>query len=1154
MPSLIIYASTPTNGILIAPETAAPGDDLIIDSGATIQSFILAAGDDVIIHGTAEPFGAGDTISVTAGYQDMDGLGAITIDGTVSADNLTLAALTGMTLTGGTITAATLNVSVSGGGGISQSSGSITADRLLSTGGVVSDVSLLGVNNIATLGNFIVTSGDFTLVDNSPLLTIDATVAATGHNILIQDNNGITTTANSAISATTVALVANQLALDAGTITATDQILLLPAASGTAVALGDNLSAAFTLSQAKLDTLTAPTLTIGHHDAFGTAGPITIGDVIFTSSTLNLYSLGSVTGHGSILVGPGGTGTLNITAGGSVELTAPNGSVGAAAIGGSTTSGNFVVSLSGTNGITVHAITTAGGQIAVLQPHNGTMTVDGALTSNGGNILFSGNGALTLAADVNAGTGSIVPFIANNSTVTQTAGKLVGHDLLIAFTSSIDLDSADNAISGHVEFIAAKTGTEHVNFTNSVAYTIGGVKPIGTPIGTFTQFLWAIETGTLNLTAGGDITQGSGSFDSIVVETLNLAHLARANPNVTLDNALNNIFHLGTVDLGSGALTLVDGTGLVVDGTVTAGSLVISDSFGLLLQGGSITTTGAQSYHGPITLGAAATLSADTISFDQTLDTNGFDLTASLASASTFDHVMTGAGRFTKAGAGTLMLTALDSYTGATDVLAGTLLVDGSIASSTQTKVANGATLGGHGTVGDVVVQSGGTLAPGDSPGVLTTGSLVMTGGAHLSVELGGATPGLYDQLQVHGLVFLNGATLDGALVGGFMPTLGESFTIIDNDGNDPVLNQFAGLAEGATTIFGGVAFSISYHGGDGNDVTLTALANHAPVNTVPAAQTVTSDTDLAIGGLSVADQDAGSDSMTTTLTVTHGVLHAASGHASVAGDGTGSVTLSGSQSDINATLASLTYHSAAGFTGPDTLNVLTSDLGHNGVGGPLTDTDTMKINVTAPVAQPVQPIIGTPGDDSLTAPAGDSEFIGLGGTDTINFGFRLVDATVTYSGNQIIIDGPNGSSHTVLNGIETFVFTDGTVNDRDGSPLIDDLFYYARNHDVWNAHVDADTHFNTFGWKEGRDPNAFFDTKGYLAHYTDVAAAGVNPLTHYDQFGFKEGRDPSTQFDTAAYLAHNPDVAAAHVDPLAHFLAWGAEEGRQPFNDGVFA
>jgi hypothetical protein len=191
-------------------------------------------------------------------------------------------------------------------------------------------------------------------------------------------------------------------------------------------------------------------------------------------------------------------------------------------------------------------------------------------------------------------------------------------------------------------------------------------------------------------------------------------------------------------------------------------------------------------------------------------------------------------------------------------------------------------------------------------------------------------------------------------------------------------------------------------------------------------------------------------------------------------------------------------------------------------------------------------PQIGGPGSDTFTAPTGNSQFSGGGGVDTISFNFKLVDATVTYSGNQVIIDGP--TSHTVLNGFEVFQFTDGTVHNDDGNVLVDDLFYYSQYHDVWIAGADADSHYNGPGWHEGRDPNAFFDTSFYLSINQDVKAAGTNPLTHFDTSGWQENRQPSMTFDLTKYNAANPDVAAAHVDPLQHYLANGAEEGRQPF------
>ena len=124
-----------------------------------------------------------------------------------------------------------------------------------------------------------------------------------------------------------------------------------------------------------------------------------------------------------------------------------------------------------------------------------------------------------------------------------------------------------------------------------------------------------------------------------------------------------------------------------------------------------------------------------------------------------------------------------------------------------------------------------------------------------------------------------------------------------------------------------------------------------------------------------------------------------------------------------------------------------------------------------------------------------------------------------------------------MLGGFERFVFTDGTVDNDDGDRLVDDLFYYSHNHDVWNAHADADQHYHACGWHEARDPNPFFSTSLYQAAYPDVGAAGVDPLLHFDQIGWTEGRVPSLAFDPRQYLAANPTSRRPHVDPLLHYL-----------------
>ncbi|WP_407531067.1 M10 family metallopeptidase C-terminal domain-containing protein [Methylobacterium oryzisoli] len=192
--------------------------------------------------------------------------------------------------------------------------------------------------------------------------------------------------------------------------------------------------------------------------------------------------------------------------------------------------------------------------------------------------------------------------------------------------------------------------------------------------------------------------------------------------------------------------------------------------------------------------------------------------------------------------------------------------------------------------------------------------------------------------------------------------------------------------------------------------------------------------------------------------------------------------------------------------------------------------------------------------DEGRQAPASGS----MTSSDVATFHFRFADAMVSYdAAGQVSIDGPDGSHAVLAPGqVGVYRFQDGIIDTTHvgARELVDDLYYYAQNKDVWTAGLDAAAHYYASGWIEGRDPNAYFDTSGYLAAYEDVAAAGLNPLVHYDASGWKEGRDPSGSFDTRHYLSQNPDVAAANLDPLLHFLISGQNEGRAAFADGEFA
>jgi fibronectin-binding autotransporter adhesin len=105
-----------------------------------------------------------------------------------------------------------------------------------------------------------------------------------------------------------------------------------------------------------------------------------------------------------------------------------------------------------------------------------------------------------------------------------------------------------------------------------------------------------------------------------------------------------------------------------------------------------------------------------------------------------------------------MLLAATNSYTGATVIDAGTLIVNGSISGSTTTVNAGG-TLAGTGTFGAVSVL-GGTVAPGASPGTLTTGAFSLGPTATLKFELaqtGVVGSGVNDLISVGGSLTLDG-------------------------------------------------------------------------------------------------------------------------------------------------------------------------------------------------------------------------------------------------------------------------------------------------------------------------------------------------------------------------------------------------------------
>jgi hypothetical protein len=649
--------------------------------------------------------------------------------------------------------------------------------------------------------------------------------------------------------------------------------------------------------------------------------------------------------------------------------------------------------------------------------------------------------------------------------------------------------------------------------------------------------LRAVGPGSM-LTSNAAISAGTALFGHIFLSADRMALAggsASAAANVFLAPLTGGAIDLGSqTDAAAGTLELSDAE---LD-TISTSSLHVGNGIT-----GNITVSSPLSgsgHYGTLALTCLGAISDATASEQADLTVPVLALDASGIGAS--DDLDTAVGRlvfFNRAGAvnisntGPLTLTSSSFNSGTTTTVSTSspLSIDGSVTSvgdltlTAADSAASGddltiAVVGGL-FIGALAASSSGNviLSAGDDFILNPLGSIMAAGAIDITVDAGNADPG------VGGTADIRNGTLSAV-----------SINLIGRGDGDTLLGGAAGenfIGFGGDDLIAGGGGNNVVNGGAGNDTADYAAAPDRVVIDLAAGGAVMNGFGGAdfFNGIENANGSAFSDFLRGDAN--DNVLRGngdVSGDLLIGGAGSDTATYSGNAAD---------YGVIFGFGGELSIGDLRPGAPDGGDG--LTEFEAMQF------ADGTMPIMfGTAGDDSYIA-AGLQLIRAGDGIDTITFDFRLVDATVTFYFNSVVIDGP--SSHTVLGGFERFVFTDGTVDNADDDRLVDDLFYYSRYHDVWNAQADADQHYHGFGWHELRDPNAFFSTLVYRSAYPDVAAAEVDPLSHFDRIGWTEGRTPSLDFDPRPYLRVNSDVAAAHVDPLLHYLAFGHQEERLPIS-----
>jgi len=457
--------------------------------------------------------------------------------------------------------------------------------------------------------------------------------------------------------------------------------------------------------------------------------------------------------------------------------------------------------------------TGAGDGIHFSDPANWNLCNGAAPVVSDNDALLFGNYAVTNTNLVNDLTGASfcsLSFVA-------TAGDsfdISGNDFTLQSCLAVSLTN-DSTLPQFIDNNITMSGSDTVDLSGASLFLSGNLSGSGNIDKSGTQSLMLDGA---NSSYSGNITVSAGSI--------------WASTNSALGNA-------------TGTTTINDGAQVVFDMGVSNSDLTIAEPITVTGQGDgqqfSNYALGAYSYADHIlTLTGAITLTGDT----QVAPWFKMNLTGALSGAHKITVGQGQPGKLVIQSSSNTSQTANGTYeapkvtTTYSDSQPGTPLSIGynetAVVTGTrqQVYVDKGGTLKGTGTISsNVDVANGGTIAPGMSPGCLSTGDLTIAGA--FDAEIGGTVACTdYDQIKVTGTVDLTGGTLNASLYNSYKPKAGESYTIISNDGVDAVTGTFSGLAEGATFTLNGNVFKITYKGGDGNDVVLSVVSVPATPDT----------------------------------------------------------------------------------------------------------------------------------------------------------------------------------------------------------------------------------------------------------------------------------------------------------------------------------
>ena len=675
------------------------------DKNWTLPSFFTATdfitGDIVLFDDTADSSGGTTTVDIsTANVSPL----STTFNNSAFSPAYTIMSSGGFGIASG-------YVAINGGGTVTISSPNTYS------GGTTLTSGTLNINGTSAIGTGALTIAAGTTIDN----TSGSAKTLTTNNV--QNWNGDFTFAGTNdlnLGTGAVAMPATRTVTTNGTKTLTVGGVI----SGVGFGLTKAVPGSLTLAGAS--TYTGATTVNG--------GTLTLTGAINAANTANVgqVTVGSATAPDDAVLRISG-GTLNAT-----KTAAPSVAVG-----------NFT---GGSGAIIVDSGTLAATSELQMGTNAGAY---GALTMNGGTVSFgnwvsvgrSGNGLLS----VNGGT-------LNVTSQNLTVASFLGATGVVRLTGS----SGTN-LTGSTGLIVGEGGTGILSISGTAALNVSGAT--GVRIG-------------LNGTGSGIATLNGGTLTTPIVQkgtgtgilNFNGGTLKASAGSATFMNGLTNAYVYSggaTIDSSLFAITVnqpllaptgngVSATGLVISGAgyISAPIVQISgDGFGATAvasvdSGGNLTG---------ITITNPGTGYTTSPAF--ALIGGGFSNTGSISgSAALVPNV---SGGLTKTGNGSLTLTGVSNYTGATAVNAGTLILSG----TGEINASSGINVNGSGAklvqTSSAAVSPAVTITNGTLDGTTTLNNVTVASGAGNIVANGDGTTGA---LTVNTLTFNDAATLNLAV------------------------------------------------------------------------------------------------------------------------------------------------------------------------------------------------------------------------------------------------------------------------------------------------------------------------------------------------------------------------------------------------------